>query len=162
VAIDVNTRAVTFSSSSSSTTTTSTVSSTATPTALASIKRGDDIVFSVRFVKNGVNIDLDLASIQLGIKELDPDNLLFTSVAWTKTGSTNNARYRVVTHFDSSALVGALSNYEADAGTFFDSLVEFEWMENAPSPRPAGWPATLRGASQTFLIRIVRDLIPVP
>jgi len=152
--IDLSTREINFDNQDASAT-----ASGGTGPAITA-KRGDDVVFLLRFVKGGSVVDLDLASLKFGLKEVEPDNLLIASDAWTKTGELDTARYKVHVHFASDALTSALSNYEADLGTFFTGLGEFEWVENTAIPVPAGFPSSLRATTRTFQIGVVRDLIP--
>ena len=152
--IDLNTREIHFDSQTSAT------SQGDAPAPVITVKRGDDVVFLLRFVKGGTVVDLDLASLKFGLKEIEPENLLLTGNVWSKSGDLELARYKLHVHFASDALAAALSNYEADFGTFFTGLGEFEWVENTPSPIPSGWPVTLRATTRTVPIGIVRDLIP--
>jgi hypothetical protein len=60
---------------------------------------------------------------------------------------------------DSPDLDSALSNYEGDAGTMFNALGEFEWLEiNRHNPQVG--PPFLRTTTRTFMVEVARDLIP--
>lgn len=135
-------------------------SSATTVQPLFSAKRGDTLVLTLRFVKSGTVCDLSLASLKFGLKEVDPDNLILETTTWAKTGSGTDARYRIPITFTGDAMESTLSNYEGDQATYFAALGEIEWVENAATPIPAGFPATMRGSSKTFFVGVIRDLIP--
>ena len=60
---------------------------------------------------------------------------------------------------DSPELTSALTNYEEDAGTFFNALGEFEWIA-LNNYEPQVGPPFLRNTTRTFLVEVARDLIP--
>ena len=152
--IDLNTRELTFDGL------TVPSSSATTVEPLFSAKRGDNLILTLRFVKNGSICDLSLTSLKFGLKELDPEGLILSSTAWVKTGTANAARYRLSIPFSGDDLESALSNYEGDQATYFAALGEIEWVESAATPIPAGFPTTMRGSSKTFFVGVIRDLIP--
>jgi hypothetical protein len=134
---------------------TMTLTGTTSEAALLSVKEDDDLLLYVRFVKAGQILDLDLDELTLFVKELEPDALVATSLAWEKSGSGANSVYLVHAKFDGSLLAGALSNYEEDDGTKFVGLAEIERVETSAWE---GGPETLRVTSRTFGIEIERDL----
>ena len=152
-AIDLNTREITFDGLAAPS------SSSTTPTPLISVKRGDDLMLNLRFVKNGSVCDLALASLKFGLKEIEPDNLILTGDVWAKSGDSATARYKLHIPFKGDDLDSALSNYEGDTATCFAALGEIEWTETVSHPA-TNWPATLRGSTKTFLVGVVRDLVP--
>ena len=122
-------------------------------------KRGDDLVFHVTFLKGGVVADLDLSAFKFALKELEPENLLVGAHDWRKLGEGEQTAYRLHVKLDSPDLDSALSNYEGDAGTMFNALGEFEWLEiNRHNPQVG--PPFLRTTTRTFLVEVARDLIP--
>lgn len=125
------------------------------PESLVYCKEGDDLLMYVRFIKGGNVLDLDLAKLQLTVKELEPEGILFTSSAWVKSGSGTAAVYKMKASVSSSSLASALSNYEADYGTTFKALAEIERVENSLA---MGTAATFRITSRTFKVEIERDL----
>jgi hypothetical protein len=122
-------------------------------------KRGDDLVFHITFLKGGVVADLDLAALKFALKELEPENLLVTAHDWRKVGEGEQTGYRLHVKLDSPELDSALTNYEEDAGTLFNALGEFEWLELNPYNPQVG-PPFLRTTTRTFLVEVARDLIP--
>ena len=152
-AIDLNTREITFDGLAAPS------SSSTTVTPLIAVKRGDDLMLNLRFVKNGSVCDLPLASLKFGLKEIEPDNLILSSDVWAKTGDAATARYKLHVSFKGDDLDSALGNYEGDTATFFAALGEIEWTETVDHPA-TNWPATLRGSTKTFLVGVVRDLVP--
>ena len=152
-AIDLNTREITFDGLAAPS------SSSTTPTPLISVKRGDDLMLNLRFVKNGSVCDLPLASLKFGLKEIEPDTLILSGDVWAKSGDASTARYKLHVSFKGDDLDSALSNYEGDTATYFAALGEIEWTEAVDHPA-TNWPATLRGSTKTFLVGVVRDLVP--
>lgn len=128
-----------------------------TPAPLLSVKEDDDLLMRVFFLKGGGVIDLNLTALKFAIKELEPESVLDLSTpAFAKLGSGANACFLLHVRFDGDLLAGSLSNYEEDQGTFFSALAEIERIET--NPETVG-PVELRRSSQTFRVRIERDLI---
>jgi len=125
------------------------------------VKAGDHLLMNVRFLKGGVVADLEITGLKFALKELEPENVLISSLAWARVGSGESASFRILAHVESPELRGALSNYEDDLATQFLALGEFEWTEtNALEPRVG--PPELRSSSRTFGVMLPRDLIPNP
>ena len=121
-------------------------------------KRGDDLVFHITFLKGGVVADLDLIALKFALKELEPENVLVEGHHWRKVGDGEQTAFRLHVKLDSPELTSALTNYEEDAGTFFNALGEFEWMElNNYAPQVG--PPFLRSTTRTFLVEVARDII---
>ena len=121
-------------------------------------KRGDDLVFHISFLKGGVVADVDLAALKFALKELEPENILVDGHDWRKIGEGEQTAFRLHLKLDSPDLTSALTNYEEDAGTFFNALGEFEWLElNNYDPQVG--PSFLRSSSRTFLVEVARDII---
>src|SRR5205085_4704557 len=78
------------------------------------VKAGDDLLLNIRFLKGGVPADLDLAGLKFALKELEPENVIVASDAWTPVGAGVEASYRMCVHVDSDELRSALTNYEDD------------------------------------------------
>ena len=121
-------------------------------------KRGDDLVFHVTFLKGGVVADLELIALKFALKELDPENVLADGDDWRKIGEGEQTAFRLHVKLDSPELTSALTNYEEDAGTFFNALGEFEWMELNDYDPQVG-PPFLRNTTRTFMVEVARDLI---
>lgn len=126
------------------------------------VKYGDDLLLRVRFRRLGAEARLPLNSLKFALKQYDPEKVLVESEEMIDLGDLEDADegiYLVPIHFQTAPLKSALSDYEADEGTSFKALAEFEWV--APnSLGGVGAPATLRGTSRTFWVEVVRDLIP--
>jgi len=123
--------------------------------ALLATKEGDDLLLYVRFVKNGVILDLDLDSLALWVKELEPDRHVVISDQFEKQGSGTGTYFILHAKLDKTELGTALSGYEEDSGTSFLGLAEIERVE--VSAWAAG-PDTMRITSRTFGLKIDRDL----
>ena len=121
-------------------------------------KRGDDLVFHVTFLKGGVVADLEVIALKFALKELEPETVLVSGDDWRKLGEGEQAAYRLHVKLDSPELSSALTNYEEDAGTLFDALGEFEWIELNDYDPQVG-PPYLRNTTRTFLVEVARDLI---
>ena len=150
--IDVTTRIVSLASGSGA------QSADGKITALFWVKAGDDLLLNLRFLKGGVPADLDVTGIKFALKELEPENVLVASNAWTPVGAGDDASYRMFVHVDSDELRGALTNYEDDQATQFLALGEFEWIERN-TYQPKVGPDTLRTSTRTFGVMLPRDLI---
>lgn len=123
-------------------------------------KEGDDLLLWISFQKNGQNLDLDVQSLAIAIKEYEPDSRLGLGNAFKKFGSGTGAYYGLYAAITGTDLANALSNYEADAGTAFDGLAEIEWQEaNADHDAevPFG-PENFRFTTRDFRITIARDM----
>ena len=123
------------------------------------VKAGDDLLLNIRFLKGGVPADLDLAGLKFALKELEPENVIVASDAWTPVGAGAEASYRMCVHVDSDELRSALTNYEDDQATQFLALGEFEWIERNTYEPKVG-PDKLRSSTRTFGVMLPRDLIP--
>ncbi len=122
-------------------------------------KSGDHLLLDVGFTADGGDslIDLGPSAITLGLKEYEPENLLDLSDGGFETiGEWDRTRYRILCHLEASKLEAALGNYEEDAETAFSALCEIEWQQ------PISWDGgalTLTRSSQTFLLRLSREII---
>ena len=153
--IDVTTKVVSLASASG---TSANASSDGKLSALFWVKAGDDLLLNIRFLKGGVPADLDVTGIKFALKELEPENVLVASNAWTPVGAGVEASFRMFVHVDSDELRGALTNYENDQATQFLALGEFEWIERN-SYQPKVGPNVLRSSTRTFGVMLPRDLI---
>jgi hypothetical protein len=126
------------------------------------LKSGDDLILKVLFFKGDTQLDLDLFSLYVGVKSLDTESLTIKSLPndWEKVVAQNGAstlsHYLLYLKVSSAALTSDLSDVETDAGTFLDGLGEIEWVME--SMNDVG-PNQLRGSTETFPVRITRDLI---
>jgi hypothetical protein len=122
-------------------------------------KSGDDIIFFVRLINQGVYLDLPLTGLRFAIKELEPENRLILSTdGFLKRGAGEQTYYILHARFDEDALAAALSNYENDKGTIFNALGEFERTETNLVHAEYG-PATVQRSSRTFLVDVERDIV---
>ena len=155
--IDVTTKVVSMASDSGAGAGASGATAAAVP-ALLWVKAGDDLLLNIRFLKAGVPADITVTSLKFALKELEPENVLVASDAWTPVGAGTEASYRMFVHVDSDELRGALSNYEDDTATQFLALDEFEWIEQN-TYEPMVGPDLLRSSTRTFGVMLPRDLI---
>ena len=99
-----------------------------------------------------------MIALKFALKELEPENVLVEGHHWRKLGEGEQAAYRLHVKLDSPDLTSALTNYEDDAGTLFNALGEFEWMERN-NWNPQVGPSFLRSSTRTFLVQVARDII---
>jgi hypothetical protein len=123
--------------------------------ALAFLKSGDTRIFAIRFFKDGTQVDPDLDSLRMVFKEFAPENVIIEADSMEKVGEGANAVFRLAVSITRAAVAGALSNYESDKDTSFDSRVELEWKTEVTH---ASAPLDLVGSSQTFALRLSADL----
>lgn len=130
-----------------------------TVAALFSVKNKDDMILAIQFTKREVDLtNLALSSLSLGLKERDGDDDLIIGSAFAEQGP---GQYRLYVKLDAAALDSALEENENDdfPGTAFNALAEIKWVEEPFAP-PDGFPAEVRRGSQTFLIQLVRNIVP--
>lgn len=126
------------------------------PTPVMSVKEGDDLLIRLRVTKSGIPLDLNVSDFRLGVKELEPEGLVVVSSEFAKLGEGQSAVYLIYAKCDGDALATALSNYEADGGTEFNGLAEFQMtFENIESIGPDD----LVRSSNNFTLQVNRDLI---
>lgn len=122
------------------------------------VKEDDDLLARISFVRGKTVQDVNLDALRLVVKEYEPDvALVVSSETFVKQGASTGTNFLLHSKFDGAKLAGALSNYEADTGTFFYALAEIEYVQVNPQYGDVG-PATLTRTSATFLVRIERDL----
>jgi hypothetical protein len=134
------------------------------------VKAGDEMLLYIRFKRGGTAVDLGtLGYLYFALKELEPESVVQlgggapTGVDGTpmvKTGTGADAVYIIAVKFDDAKIKSALSSYEDDAGTEFIGLGELTWSEPNPTTTPRVGSASLVRSSQTFFVRVVRDLKP--
>lgn len=136
------------------------------PVALFSVKEDDDLLIYVQFRRGETVVDLGaITEMNFGLKELETEEVttigggVDTTVDGTPFKVGADETYILHVKFDGDKMAGALSNYEADTGTEFLALCELEWIEPNPTSGDRVGPATLRRTSQTFYVRVVRDLV---
>lgn len=121
-------------------------------------KEGDSLLLWISFVKGGQSLDLDIQTLELAIKEFEPDTRLVLGDDWKKFGSGTGAYYGLYSDISGTDLANALANYEADGGTAFDGLAEIEWTETNPDNGDGFGPADFRFTTRDFRISIARDM----
>jgi hypothetical protein len=127
---------------------------------LFTLKENDQVIFFVVFKKRGVVVDHgDLEELNIIAKQFEPDPYLTGGNKFVKSGVGALTHYKLYVKVSGSGVAAAEADSENDAGTFFDALWAFEWVAPLASP-PAGFPASLRRESRTFIARIERDLTP--
>ena len=154
VTIDVATRTV--SATAALTSAAATPQGVVAPLLFA--KENDDLLLWIKFQKNGQNLDLNIHTLAIAIKEFEPDARLVLGDTFTKFGTGTGAYYGLYAAFTGSALAAALSNYEANAGTAFNAIAEIEWQEANPNNVGGFGPIYLRFTTQDFLLKIASDM----
>lgn len=119
------------------------------------VKEGDDLMARMRFRKGGTFIDLAVTGLRFALKEFEPEGEIVVGNTFVKEGEDTTANYLFYAQFIASALASSLSNYEADGGTFYVGLGEFE--VTFTNPESIG-PAELVRSSATFAVRVERDI----
>lgn len=123
---------------------------------LAWWKSGDVFIVRVRFRKNGIVVDPDATSLKLALKEIEPEAGIDLSTNFVRIGTGEASYCDLLVDLTDAAVVAALANYEADAGTFFEALTELQ-MEHSVTHNSAT--VTLRLTSRSFPVRLDRDMI---
>ena len=131
----------------------------------AALKEDDDMMFYVTFTKGGSPIDIGtLTGLKVTIKEQEPDPYVIQGTSFASLGGgAISPKYLLYAKLDSSATQGAMSNYEARAGTTFDAICEIEWLEPLPSGvtfSPSTGLSSVRRSSQLFTLPIWRNVTP--
>lgn len=121
-----------------------------------SVKEDDDLLTRISFIRGNTVQDLDIDSIKLVLKEFEPESeIVVSSEPIEKQGASTSTNYLLHAKFDGAKLSAALSNYEADEGTFFYALAEIEYVQiNGESVGPG----MLVRSSSTFCVRVERDI----
>lgn len=119
------------------------------------VKEGDDFLARLRIIKGGTVIAPVASNLRLAVKELEPEAEVVISTEWEQIGTGTGTSYLVYGAFDGTLLAASLANYEADAGTRYEGLAEFELTYANPY---AIGPVSLVKSSLTFLLRIERDI----
>lgn len=124
------------------------------------LKKGDSRLMAVGFKKRTWLQQLPVASVNLGLKEYDDENvLLFSDGLFAQVGSYDTARFQIVVVVDRDKLKAVLGNYEGDKTTWFDAPAEIRWglLHTLPGDLE---PSVLEHTSKTFAVRITRDISP--
>jgi len=136
---------------------------------LINAKEGDQKLIFVHFKKGTTDIEMGtLGALKIAFKEFEPDNTVVIGGGATSgtdfqvVAGSSPSVYVMLTQFIGSYLAAELSNYEQDGGTFFNGIVEIEWLAPKPSGITLGGSGltTLRGSSRTFGCQIERNLVP--
>lgn len=122
-------------------------------------KRGDKILVSIGFRKQGVLMDLPIVLLNAGMREYDDEGLIYLNDGgFEKVGDYDSTRYTILLDFTAAEIASMLSNYEDGSGTYVFPLAEIEWtIQDVP---PGGSdPELMVRSSRTFAIQMVRDII---
>ena len=148
--MDLDSRAVTFLGASA--------------TSGLMLKRGDDIVFQIRFVRNNVGADLAITTLKVALKDDETGDPIVTGSTFAKFGSGADTIYRLYAKMD----VGddAFNDPEDDTSddvfkrsALLKVIGEFELLEtNAFGVGPAD----VRSSTQRWAALLIRDLIANP
>ena len=116
------------------------------------VKRGDDLIFNVRFVKGGVVTGIPLEKLSWSLKKTPDGDVLAASDEWKQLTFGAEATYAIHAKLDSAALSDEL---EASENQQFLGYGEFEWLQTNPDPNIG--PDPLRGSSQSHRVLAVKD-----
>ena len=139
--------------SSTTTTGSQTVGATA-PNLFA--KESDSLLLWLSFQKDGTNLDLDIQTLEIALKEYAPDVRLVIGSTWKKFGTGTGAYYGLYAAIAGTALSAALNNYEADAGTAFDGLADIRWTEANPDHAGGFGPENFQFTTRDFNVTVAR------
>ena len=118
-------------------------------------KESDSLLLWLSFQKDGTNLDLDIQTLEIALKEYAPDVRLVIGNTWKKFGSGTGAYYGLYAAIAGTALSAALNNYEADAGTAFDGLADIRWTETNPDHATFG-PVDFQFTTRDFGVTVAR------
>jgi hypothetical protein len=122
-------------------------------------KYGDDIVLRVSLQNSGSVLNLDLESLKFALKERDGDPVILSSTNWRKvsTGIQGTTYYLIYISVSGPVLAGILAEYEQDRETSLLGIAEIEWVQRNANDTVG--PSYVRLTSDTFSMRVIRDLI---
>jgi len=118
-------------------------------------KFNDDILLNLRFLKNGLALDLPVTDLKAQIKQAGDETVADISDAWQKIGTDAATRYQLHMKLDGDILKNALDDAETDLEAAITAQAEIAVTCTA------AWPTeveTITLTSQTFGIRTVRPL----
>lgn len=91
---------------------------------------GDDILIYFRFRKGEKVLDLDLASLKVGVSLNEASPVLVSSTGFVKLGSGQATMYAVILTLERAKLKNTIGDYERPSGYKFDGTFEVEWKQN--------------------------------
>jgi hypothetical protein len=126
------------------------------------IVEGDGVILYVQFKKSGVFRDLgEIADgdLEIACKEFEPENWVLLGDTHIEPEGLSGTTKTYLLYMDctGAALQAALSNYEADKETSFESVAQIRWK--AVNTTGAG-PDPLPRSTRLFPIKIVRNVAP--
>jgi hypothetical protein len=124
-------------------------------------KRGDTLILSIGFKKQGILQPVAVSQLDFCLKEFEGDGVLvLTDGLFNVTGSYDTTRFQIAVYFDPDDVTAPLSSYEGDASTHFDGVGEiraaFQYLKPGDDPEE---PSILERSSINFTVRMVRDLL---
>ncbi len=126
------------------------------PTYQHALKFGDDVLYCVRFLKGGVVVEPDIASVMWAIKTELEDPERAKSSGWRKVGFGMDAAWLVHGVLNEDSLRGELAEAEEEGLPEQQVVghVEFEWLQ---SNAGGLGPDPLRGSSQAMDVLLAFD-----
>lgn len=119
---------------------------------------GNTIQLAVGFVRNGALVPCSIASLDLRLKEFEPDpRLLITTGDFDPIDTVNGPRYLMQVDLTSSMLLNVESNYEDDNETAYDALARIT-ANFLVADIPSGDVGPKERSSQLFGVRLSRNL----
>lgn len=117
------------------------------------VKRGDDVIWLVQFMRSGVPIPTTVNTFEFAAKRYEPESVIVSGDTFEALTTSQVALRTTLTD---AALTGALSDEEADENTVIPCICEFTWTEDQPSPAVGATEITR--SSRSFVIEIERDI----
>ncbi len=131
------------------------------------VRMPDEMIASVRLVKNGVTVDVAATSVTMGATDDAEDAVLVTSGAHHKAGSGDATRYRVPVSFTTPALKGVLEDTAPAADGPLKGVIQRQKVMLLcdlkvvfPNPDAGTFgPANIRLGSDTFLVEATKSIV---
>jgi len=125
---------------------------------LAWLKYGDVRLFHVRFLKNGIVWDGDLASLAMTLKNYEDESVLVTTSTFARAATGSGTFYRLAVTVTGSGLKGEIEGLDDD-GSGIAAIAELEWTwSNVLTPTVG--PETLRTSTPNFFLGLAPELTP--
>ncbi len=118
------------------------------------VKRGDDVIYNVTFLKGGAATRVPLEKLAWSLKKSPDGDVLAASDEWKQITFGTVTTYAVHVRLDGAALAAELEDSENQQ---FLGYGEFEWLQTNPDPNIG--PDPLRGSSQAMRVLVVKDQI---
>lgn len=124
-------------------------------------KLGDVLPWMIGFRKNGLLIDHPLVTVRVGAKENDIDPPVWLSEGgFTKVGSYESTRYRMIVTIDREKFQAPVSNHERRRSALAPMLAEIEWQSTNTDGTLDDEVPVFRRTSLHFGFPVAKDIVP--